>query len=37
MTGKYGHVVGLQRLESPGARARCRQIIEQPEHIGRHR
>ena len=36
-TGKRGHVVGLQRLELQGARATGRQIIEQPDHVGRQR
>ena len=37
VTGKHGHVVGLQRLELQGARAPGRQIIEQPDHFGRQR
>ena len=36
-TGEHGHVVGRQRLEAQGARAPSRQIIEQPDHLGRQR
>jgi hypothetical protein len=34
VTGKHGHVVGLQRLQLQGTRAPGRQIIEQPHHLG---
>ena len=37
MTGERRHVVGLQRLELQGARAPGRQIVEQPDHLGRQR